>query len=191
MAEKENYPPLRYISEEAFNPVEITVKALVEELIKDLDCMKGTSENDFSTITVKKAITQINGQYEEIENCYKFIEQLKEARVSWEDKCKEQQAEIERFKKIETTVNGFWSELQKLAMFKDKEIPTLEELLEYMENLKSEAIKEFAERLDRKFAFSSDTQCISAKTIRKSIQNELKEMVGDEPCPTINPNIKF
>lgn len=44
--------------------------------------------------------------------------------------------------------------------------------------IRAEAIKEFVERLDRKFAFSSDTQCISAKTIRKFIQDELKEMVG-------------
>lgn len=45
---------------------------------------------------------------------------------------------------------------------------------------KAEAVKEFAERLDRKFAFYySDTQCISAKTIRESIQNESKEMVGE------------
>lgn len=62
------------------------------------------------------------------------------------DIIKSQQAEIERFKQIETTVNGFWSELQKLAMFKDKETPTLEELLEYIENLKAEAIKELANK---------------------------------------------
>lgn len=60
---------------------------------------------------------------------------------------RELNTEIERFKKIETTVNGFWSEMQKLSTFKKKRNPTLEELLEYMDNLKAEAIKEFAEDL--------------------------------------------
>lgn len=46
-----------------------------------------------------------------------------------------------------------------------------------IEICKSEAIKEFAERLDRKFAFYyPDTQCISVLVVRKSIQNELTEM---------------
>ena len=33
-------------------------------------------------------------------------------------------AEVERFKKIETTVNAFWSELQKITTFKKKRKPT-------------------------------------------------------------------
>ena len=59
-----------------------------------------------------------------------------------------------------------------------------EEYEKLLAKISAEAVKEFAERLDRKFAFYySDTQCISAKTIRESIRNELKEtekeMVGE------------
>ncbi len=57
----------------------------------------------------------------------------------------------ERFKDIETTVNEFWGNLQKLSIFKGKETPTLEELLEYIEQTKAEAIKEYAEAV-RKYA---------------------------------------
>lgn len=68
------------------------------------------------------------------------------------------------------------------------EIEKLEKVISYLEDVcnstpdkvRAEATKEFAERLDREFAFSSDTQCISAKTIRKFIQDELKEMVGED-----------
>lgn len=61
--------------------------------------------------------------------------------------CLRQKAEIEKYQHIKETVNGFWSELQKLSIFKDKDTPTLEELLEYIEQTKAEAIKEFWERL--------------------------------------------
>lgn len=84
-----------------------------------------------------------------------------------------QQAEIEKFKKIETTVNGFWEGIQKLAMFKDKEIPTLEKLLEYMDNLKVEAIKEFAERLKSRLI------TVTYMNFDDTIDNLVKEMVGE------------
>lgn len=95
------------------------------------------------------------------------------------DAMKRQQEEIERFKKIETTVNGFWSEIQKLAMFKDKETPTLEELLEYMDNLKAEAIKEVAETIINQ---TKNNNAISVEWLHNYINNLVKERVGDEKC---------
>ena len=89
-----------------------------------------------------------------------------------------QQAEIERFKKIETTVNGFWSEIQKLAMFKDKETPTLEELLEYMDNLKAEAINECLEKL-KDYEPLLGLPWDICKTFADAIDSFRKEMVGD------------
>ncbi|MEE0980478.1 MAG: hypothetical protein U0K91_02240 [Acutalibacteraceae bacterium] len=92
-----------------------------------------------------------------------------------------QQEEIERFKKIETTVDGFWEEIQKLAMFKDKEIPTLEELLEYMDNLKIEVIKEVAERLKEKadWCYTGNIKKLSYRISAKNLDTFVKEMVGD------------
>ena len=63
-----------------------------------------------------------------------------------------QRVKLERFEKIETTLNSFWDELRKLAMLKDKEIPTLEELLEYIDTRVSTAVKNFAEELKNKAA---------------------------------------
>ena len=97
------------------------------EIIKDLRSIVGKYnlyQKDWQTIEF--AISEIH--HLQAEN-----EQLK--------------VEIERFKKIETTVNGFWDEIPKLGIAKGKEKPTLEELLEYFEKVKEEAVKEFAERL--------------------------------------------
>ncbi len=84
---------------------------------------------------------------------------------------RELNTEIERFKKIETTINTFWRELRKTITAKGKETPTLEELLEHMENLKSEAIKEFAERLKAK--------SVKSYWNEYEIDRLVKEMVGD------------
>ena len=56
-------------------------------------------------------------------------------------------------------------------------MPTLEELLEYMDNLEVEAIKEFAERLKDGFLHKSDFYAFWG--IEKRIDNLVKEMVGD------------
>ena len=121
-----------------------------KDIIKALECMKGASENDFSTITVKSAINLINRQ----------------------------QAEIERFKKIEITVNEFWCVLQKFTREKLKEKPTLEELLEYIEHARAEAIKEFADRLKNNIC--NDFGFIVPGACDRDIDNLVKEMVGDD-----------
>ena len=107
-------------------------KLSYEELIKALDCCAHTLE------------TNMCGECPAAKYKAGTCDDLVKLQAA--EMLKELKAENERFKKIETTVNGFWGELQKLAMFKDKEIPTLEELLEYIENCKSEVIKEFAKK---------------------------------------------
>ena len=82
-----------------------------------------------------------------------------------------QKAEIERFEQIETTINAFWNELQKLSIAKGKETPTLEELLEYIEQVKAEAIKEFAKKVE--------LEIVLPLPHRRELQNLVKEMVGD------------
>ena len=90
---------------------------------------------------------------------------------------KRQDKELERFKKIETAINKLWDETQKLATFKNKRKPTLEELLEYIENLKDEAIKEFVERLKAK-SWQGMWEGDSHVEV-DDIDNLVKEMVGD------------
>ncbi len=88
-------------------------------------------------------------------------------------------AEVERFKKIETTVNEFWCVLQKFTKEKLKEKPTLEELLEYIEHAKAEAIKEFAERLKEKMVDMCYAEDAYIPYPSAFVDNLEKEMVGD------------
>ena len=88
--------------------------------------------------------------------------------------------ELKRFKKIKTTVNEFWSELQKITTFKKKSKPTLEELLEYMKNLKVEAIKEYIEKLKSKAYLSDGVTGFQEMVVDvRDIDETYKEMVGD------------
>lgn len=87
---------------------------------------------------------------------------------------------IERFEKIETAINNLWNEIQKLATFKNKRKPTLEELLEYMENLKDEAIKEFAVRLKSKAYLENGVTGFQEMVVDvRDIDETYDEMVGD------------
>lgn len=91
-----------------------------------------------------------------------------------------QKAEIERFEKIETAVNDLWNEIQKLATFKNKRNPTLEELLEYIENLKDEAVKEFLERLKPKAVYHENGQGWEGNIYYDFVvEKTYEEMVGD------------
>lgn len=82
-----------------------------------------------------------------------------------------QQAEIERFKKSETTVNEFWRVLQKFTREKLKEKPTIEELLEYIEHAKAEAIKEFAKKIDDEIyeALTNNENVIREREIKYNV----------------------
>ena len=53
-----------------------------KEIIKALECMKGISENDISTITVKNAIALINRQQAEIERLKEELEIRNQKRAS-------------------------------------------------------------------------------------------------------------
>jgi predicted transcriptional regulator len=133
-------------------------------------CTNCPCTNNIDCVQLEKyALDLINRQKAEKEALIAGQETLQKALA-------EKNAEIERFKKIETTVNGFWSEMQKLSTFKKKRNPTLEELLEYMDNLKAEAIKEFAERLKEKF---SGVSLCNNGFVNSTLDNIVKEMVGD------------
>lgn len=67
--------------------------------------------------------------------------------IDWLEEAREALVQKTEYDKISRSVKEFWSELEKLRTVKGKDKPTLEELLEYMEALKDEAIIEFAERL--------------------------------------------
>lgn len=86
---------------------------------------------------------------------------------------------IVRPQEIETTVNEFWSKLQKLSIAKGKEKPTLEELLECIEQVKAEAIKEFADKLKGLMALNGRISNEDYYYMTIYIDKIVKEMVGD------------
>lgn len=66
------------------------------------------------------------------------------------EKLENSEAELDEYKKIKKTIDEFWEILLTLSLFKRKEKPTLEEFAEAIQEIKSEAYKEFAERLKNK-----------------------------------------
>lgn len=187
-----------------------------EQIIKALECCihDKCTECPYKTDQLcienksQSALDLINRQKVEIAEQMLKINQAKEDWESLSAIIEVQRAEIERFKEIETTINDFWSELQKITTFKKKSKPTLEELLEYMENLKAEVIKEFEkelrieinkaiesnreakrERVDRliakgvvcndEFCSYCDGKIHALIGIADFVENLVKEMVGD------------
>lgn len=109
-------------------------------------------------------------------NCLQ--EQL-EATIAGQKTLQKALAEKTEYDKISRSVKEFWGELEKLSIAKEKDKPTLEELLEYIENAKAEAIREFAERLKSLLALNKQVSNESFYYLTTDIDNLVKEMVGD------------
>lgn len=60
--------------------------------------------------------------------------------IGWLEKAREALVQNTEYDKISRSVKEFWSELEKLSVAKGKDVPTLEELLEYIENEKQKAV---------------------------------------------------
>lgn len=138
-----------------------------EQIIKALECCGEPKQMGCTHCSVSDECIQgelnigalvldlINRQQAEIEKLHDVINGLEKQShkellsfCELSEKYEKVQAEIERLKgskstgleHIESTVSEFWDGLQKMSMFKGKEKPTLEELLEYIEQ-KDEEIR--------------------------------------------------
>ena len=97
-----------------------------------------------------------------------------------------QQAEIEKLQKNQDDIDNFARCICKERMLKGKSIANFDDLQEYIRREKSEAIKEFTERLKNKIktecnpygkpTFDYDTSL----AIMRYIDNLVKEMVGEK-----------
>lgn len=97
-----------------------------------------------------------------------------------------QQVEIERLEKTEIKIDDFCRRLCRMRMLNGNSIASYEDLQNYIQEAKSEAIKEFAERLKNKIktecnpygkpTFDYDTSL----AIMCYIDNLVKEMVGEK-----------
>ena len=127
-----------------------------KEIIKALDCMKGISKNDISTITIKNAIALINRQQAEIERLQSILIRFLNEMSEWGNK-----------NNVDTTNFSI--------------IPIAESEKEsIVKQLKADAIKEFAERLKKMSIISGDIPgWRDVTTNEMDIDNLVKEMVGE------------
>ena len=96
-----------------------------------------------------------------------------------------QKAEIERSEKKEIEIDDFCRRLCRMKMLNGDAIASYEDLQNYIQEAKSEAIREFAERLKEKlgdcYIVSDGEYCgFDCGYIHRTITNLLKEMVGEE-----------
>ena len=113
------------------------------------------------------------------ENCHKLLGDIIDL-----INCK--QAEIERLEKKEIEIDDFCRRLCRMRMLNGDAIASYEDLQNYIQEAKSEAIKEFVERLKNKIktecnpygkpTFDYDTSL----AIMRYIDNLVKEMVGEK-----------
>lgn len=147
------------------------------DIIKAGECIKGEKAlclscpyrarfPDCKKYVIRDIFALASRQEAEIKSCYEFIEQLKEARKIWDDKCKQQQAELERYERENNEKFDKWKLLDERT--KERYAELYEEAKAVV---RAEAVKEFAERLcDGRV--SNDPVVIAVKV-------ELKEMVGE------------
>ena len=94
------------------------------------------------------------------------------------DKTEELKAEVERLKKNETDIDNFCRGLCKERMFNGNAVAKFEDLQSYINKVKSEAVKEFAERLkDMSEHFWQEKENFVSE---EQIDNLVKEMVGED-----------
>ena len=96
-----------------------------------------------------------------------------------------QKAEIERLEKIEIEIDDFCRRLCRMRMLNGNAIASYEDLRNYIQEEKSEAIKEFAERLKDEMRLEDDCQydCMNCyyecKEYIPVIDELVQRMVGE------------
>ena len=89
---------------------------------------------------------------------------------------KTQQKEIERLSKNQADIDNFARDICKERMLKGKKIADFDDLQQYIQKEKAEAIKEFAEKLKEFKYLQYEGEVVSVK----NIDNLVKEKVGAE-----------
>ena len=129
---------------------------------------------------MKNALDLINRQKAENKSQSIMIKMLKGSIEDYKNSYINQKAEIERLKPFENKIAEFKSHIrvEDMLVFAN----SLEEWLEFCNNLKAEAYKEFAERLKEylgtHYDLSGDKKTYMIVDV-VDIDNLLKEMVGD------------
>ena len=91
-----------------------------------------------------------------------------------------QKAEIERLEKKEIEIDDFCRRLCRMRMLNGDAIASYEDLQNYIQQEKSEAVKEFAMKLKSISKFLPLTAISDSFVTVSDIDNTLKEMVGEK-----------
>ena len=123
-------------------------------------CSECTYSDDYTncnTRIAKDALDLITRQQREIENLKVENQSLRSAANSLKMQYQEAQAEIKRLKKTEIEVDDFCRRLCRMRMLNGSAIASYQDLQNYIQKEKSEAVKEFAERLKELDGYDNHT----------------------------------
>lgn len=123
---------------------------------------------------VRKAEEEINRQQAEYNNLLEQFRVLDCECGRLEKADENQKAEIERLKKTEIEINDFCRRLCRMRMLNGNAIASYEDLQNYIQEAKSEAVKEFVNKLKEKVY-----SVYSIRDLHKTIDNLAKEMIGE------------
>ena len=90
-----------------------------------------------------------------------------------------QKAEIERLEKREIEIDDFCRRLCRMRMLNGDAIASYGDLQNYIQEAKSEAIKEFTERLKSSIYINTDLLVYQCEEVESVIDDVAEEMVGE------------
>ena len=135
--------------------------------------------SDVNLEIIKSALDLITCQQAEFENLKVENQSLRSAANSLKMHYEEAQAEIERLKKLEIEIDDFCRRLCRMRMLNGSAIASYQDLQNYIQEEKSKAVKEFAERL-KYFIIPQKADGYTREIILKSdVDNLVKEMEGN------------
>lgn len=159
------------------------------EIIKALECLCGcvdcrecpySPRYEFPLCQrqiAKDALDLINCQQVENKRLKKEVNLVSIQFQDLQERYEEAQAEIERFRKEEIEIDDFCRRLCRMRMLNGNAIASYEDLQNYIQQEKSEAVKEFAEKL--KFVWFDNRYDSPDIDFDYFVDNLVKEMVGD------------
>ena len=162
------------------------------EIIKALECCTDESyencnECPYSTDTLscermkllEDSLDLINRLKTENKRLEKEVNLVSIQFQDLQERYEEAQAEIERFRKTEIEIDDFCRRLCCMRMLNGNAIASYEDLQNYIQQEKSEAVKEFAERLENEINIRTTYSREQDKNVIHIMHNLLKEMVGE------------
>ena len=129
-------------------------------------------------VLVENTLDFINRQQTENKRLGKEVNLVSIQFQDLQERYEEAQAEIERFRKTEIEIDDFCRRLCRMRMLNGNAIASYEDLQNYIQQEKSEAIKEFAEKLKHSF-FDNGYESPDVD-FDYFVDNLTKEMVGDK-----------